>query len=415
MLDTSRVVLVRVIGQQLPDRAPSARVYRQQISVPLEYTVCFTRHLFRPDNPALVEAISAREPARRHRLFAVIDSGVAESWPGLGEQIADYCRAHCARLELLEPPTVVPGGEQVKQSTAVVEALVADLQRLGVDRQSFVLAIGGGAVLDAVGFAAAVTHRGVRLVRVPTTVLAQNDSGVGVKNGINARGAKNFLGTFAPPFAVLNDAEFLRTLDPRDLRAGMAEAVKVALIRDPEFFAWLEAQRSALAAFAPEPLERSIQRGAELHMQHIASAGDPFELGSARPLDFGHWAAHKLEALCDHAVRHGEAVAIGMALDSRYSVECGLLSEAELERICGLLEGLGFSLWHDALLALDAQEKPALLAGLREFREHLGGELTVTLLRGIGCGVEVNDIEPALVLRALAWLKARHEARALAG
>jgi 3-dehydroquinate synthase len=399
----------------LEDRAHCAQVVRQRISVPLEYSVYFTRHLFRPDNPVFVEAIAAREPARRHRLFVVVDAGVARAWPGLADEIARYCAAHADRLELLQAPKTVPGGEQVKQTPSLVEALQADLQRLGVDRQSFVVAIGGGALLDAVGFAAAVTHRGVRLVRVPTTVLAQNDSGVGVKNGINAGGAKNFLGTFAPPFAVINDAEFLRTLDPRDSRSGMAEAVKVALIRDPDFFTWLEAQRQPLAAFAPEPLEQSIRRAAELHMRHIATAGDPFELGSARPLDFGHWAAHKLEALCAHELRHGEAVAIGMALDCRYSVESGLLAEADLERICALLEALGFTLWHDALAALDSEEKPALLAGLREFREHLGGELTVTLLRGIGSGVEVNHVEPEVVLRSLAWLRARHDARAAAG
>jgi 3-dehydroquinate synthase len=398
----------------LEDRAACTEVYRQRISVPLEYLVYFTRDVFSAANPTLVDAVSAREPGRRHRLFAVIDDGVARAWPDLARDIAAYCRVHAARLELLALPRVVQGGEQVKQSPAVVEALQSDLHRLGVDRQSFVLAIGGGAMLDAVGFAAAVTHRGVRLVRVPTTVLGQNDSGVGVKNGINAFDAKNFLGTFAPPFAVINDAAFLRTLEPRDLRAGMAEAIKVALIRDPEFFAWLEGARGELAGFAEPQLEHSIRRCAELHLRHIASAGDPFELGSARPLDFGHWAAHKLEALSAHEVRHGEAVAIGIALDSRYSFETGLLPESDLARICTLLERLGFTLWHDALGLLDADEKPAVLAGLREFREHLGGELTVTLLRGIGAGVEVNRIEPETVVRSLAWLEARHRVRVAA-
>jgi len=387
-------------------------VYRQRITVPLEYLVCFTRQVFRPDNPTLVETIAEREPARRHRLLVAIDDGVAQAWPALSDDVERYCKAHARRLELLQRPTIVPGGERVKQSTAVIDALQADMHRLGVDRQSFVVAIGGGAMLDAVGFAAAVTHRGVRLVRLPTTVLSQNDSGVGVKNGINAFGAKNFLGTFAPPFAVINDSDFLRTLSPRDLRAGMAEAVKVALIRDPAFFDWLEAHCVELSAFAEPRMAHLIRVAAEIHMRHIATAGDPFELGSARPLDFGHWAAHKLESLSAHEVRHGEAVAIGMALDSRYSCETGLLRESELERICGLLEGLGFTLWHDALEAFDHDEKPMLLAGLREFREHLGGELTVTLLRAIGRGVEVHRIDPETVVRSLAWLKARFTARA---
>ena len=193
-----------------------------------------------------------------------------------------------------------------------------------IDRHSYVIAIGGGAVLDAVGLVAATTHRGVRLIRVPTTVLAQDDSGVGVKNGVNLCGVKNFVGTFAPPFAVLNDLDLLTRLSERDKIAGMAEAVKVALIRDGDFFAWLERNADELVTFERPALAQMIRRCAELHMRQIAHGGDPFETGSARPLDYGHWSAHKLESLTHHHVRHGEAVAIGIALDARYSVLAGL-------------------------------------------------------------------------------------------
>jgi len=399
----------------LDRRSTCGPVYRQRVQVAFEYPVCFTRELLRADNRSLVDCVTRLEPGRRHRLFAVIDDGVANAWPGLGEQLASYCSAHAAQLQLIAPPRVVPGGEQSKQSPELIASLHADLQRHGVDRQSFVLAIGGGAVLDAVGYAAATTHRGVRLIRVPTTVLGQNDSGVGVKNGINAFGAKNFLGTFAPPFAVINDSEFLRTLPARDARAGMAEAVKVALIRDPAFFDWLEQHVSELAAFEPVPLARLVRVAAEAHLGHISGGGDPFEQGSARPLDFGHWAAHKLESLTDHALRHGEAVAIGMALDSCYSARSGLLEPAALERICALLEGLGFTLWDDALSWLGEDESPRVLDGLREFREHLGGELTVTLLAGIGRGQEVHEIDANAVCQALGWLEQRHRARTNAG
>jgi 3-dehydroquinate synthase len=386
-------------------------VYRQRVQVAFEYPVCFTRELLRPENRSLVECVTRLEPGRRHRLLAVIDDGVANAWPDLPGQLARYCDAHASQLQLITAPRIVAGGEQAKQSPELIESLHADLQRHGVDRQSFVVAIGGGAVLDAVGYAAATTHRGVRLIRVPTTVLGQNDSGVGVKNGINAFGSKNFLGTFAPPFAVINDSEFLRTLPPRDARAGMAEAVKVALIRDPSFFDWLEQHVAQLAAFEPGPLAKLVRVAAEIHLAHIASAGDPFEQGSARPLDFGHWAAHKLESLTDHALRHGEAVAIGMALDSCYSARAGLLDPAALERICALLEGLGFALWDDALAVLGADESPRVLDGLREFREHLGGELTVTLLAGIGRGQEVHEIDTTAVCQALGWLEQRHRTR----
>jgi 3-dehydroquinate synthase len=270
-----------------------------------------------------------------------------------------------------------------------------------------VIAIGGGAVLDAVGLVAAVTHRGVRLIRVPTTVLAQDDSGVGVKNGVNLYGVKNFCGTFAPPFAVLNDMDLLTPLSERDKIAGMAEAVKVALIRDGGFFAWLERNADDLVTFERPALAQMIRRCAELHMHQIARGGDPFETGSARPLDYGHWSAHKLESMTKHHVRHGEAVAIGVALDARYSVLAGLLAEGQEARICALLEHLGFRLWHPALEATRPDGSLAVFEGLREFREHLGGELTVTLLEDIGSGTEVHAIDETRMLAAITWLKER--------
>jgi 3-dehydroquinate synthase len=270
-----------------------------------------------------------------------------------------------------------------------------------------VIAVGGGAVLDAVGLVAATTHRGVRLIRVPTTVLAQDDSGVGVKNGVNLHGVKNFVGAFAPPFAVLNDLDLLHLLSPRDKVAGMAEAVKVALIRDGEFFTWLERHADHLVTFERGALAQIVRRCAELHMRQIAHGGDPFETGSARPLDFGHWSAHKLESLTRHHLRHGEAVAIGIALDSRYSALAGLLRRGEEGRICALLEHLGFRLWHPALDSRRADGRLEVFEGLREFREHLGGELTVTLLEGIGRGVEVHAIDEAMMQDALTWLGER--------
>ena len=269
-----------------------------------------------------------------------------------------------------------------------------------LDRHAMVLCIGGGAVQDAVGYAAATAHRGLRVLRMPTTVLSQNDGGVGVKNGINAFEAKNFLGTFAPPWAVLNDARFLSTLEARDLRAGMAEAVKVALIRDADFFNWIEGNAKSLAAFEPVTLSELIRRCAHRHLEHIAGGGDPFETGTARPLDYGHWAAHRLEVLSCHDLRHGEAVAIGMALDARYATQIGQLSEPDLTRICVLLESLGLSLWHPAL-------GPDVLRGLQDFREHLGGELTIPLLTEIGAYRDAHEMDEDNILEAIAWLESR--------
>jgi 3-dehydroquinate synthase len=338
-------------------------------------------------------------------MHLVVERAVAAAWPDLAAAARAYADRHADRLELVAAPDVVEGGEAAKSDPSGLGRLQARLHALRLDRQAVVCLVGGGALLDVAGYAAATVHRGLRVVRLPTTVLAQADSGVGVKNGINAFGVKNFLGTFAPPFAVLNDARFLETLPRRDTIAGMAEAVKVGLIRDGEFFGWIEARAGDLAACRPGPLAELIRRSAQLHLDHIAGAGDPFELGSARPLDFGHWAAHKLESLSGNRLRHGEAVAVGIALDTTYSAHAGLLPPADVGRVLALLERLGFRLWDEALEA--GGERPAVLDGLAEFREHLGGELTITLLAGIGRGVEVHDVREDLVLAALRALRRR--------
>jgi 3-dehydroquinate synthase len=379
-----------------------------KFSVPFRYAVHFTERVFNPDNRTFVDAVRRLEPGRRHRLFTVIDDGVARAHPELIRSLRDYAVAHAESLSLADEPLVVPGGERSKNDPALVGRLHERMAQLGIDRQSFCVVIGGGAVQDMAGFAAATCHRGVRLVRLPTTVLGQNDSGVGVKNGINAFGLKNFVGSFAVPFAVINDFDFLRTLSRRDRVAGMAEAVKVALIRDARFFEWLCEHTSELERLEPAATAVMIRQCARLHVEHIASGGDPFELGSSRPLDYGHWAAHKLESLTEHRLRHGEAVGIGLALDTRYAVEAGLLDAAMGETIARLLADLGFRLYDPALELLDAKGQLRLLEGLAEFREHLGGELTISLLRAPGKPVDVHEMDPARVARCIHWLTGRY-------
>ena len=372
--------------------------------------MAFTRGLFDPANPLLADMLALRERDKRHRALVYLDDGLARARPGCAAGIEAYAAAHSRRIELAAPVETVAGGEKIKTELSWIEGIQDRIHGLGIDRHSFVIAIGGGAVLDAVGLATATAHRGVRHVRVPSTVLAQNDSGVGVKNAVNLKGYKNFVGSFAPPWAVLNDFDLLDALPRRERIAGLAEAVKVALIRDRDFFEWIAANADRLVAFEPAAEEHMIRRCAELHMRQIAHGGDPFEMGSARPLDFGHWSAHRLEALTHNHVRHGEAVAIGIALDSRYSVLAGLLPAGEDERIAALLEHLGFRIWHPALARLDANGRPAILRGLAEFREHLGGELTVTLLTAVGAGHEVHQIDTDLMLEAAEWLRAREGA-----
>jgi 3-dehydroquinate synthase len=378
-----------------------------RFQVPFEYPVYFSEAVFAATNPTLVEALSRREPTRRHRVFVIVDGGLDAAVPRFIASIRAYFDAHSARLEMVCEPLVIAGGEACKNDAQLVPSLLQRFAELKLDRQSFCLIIGGGAVLDAAGFAAATAHRGIRVVRVPSTVLGQNDAGIGVKNGVNAFGAKNFIGSFAPPFAVINDPTLLESLSRRDRIAGIAEAVKVALIRDAAFFDWLCEHGPELSRFESAATGTMIRRAAALHLQQISGGGDPFEAGSARPLDFGHWAAHKLEGLSDYQLRHGEAVAIGIALDSRYSFEVGLLPSAKFERIIDLLTQLGFQLFHPALEAVDADGELSVLNGLQEFREHLGGELSITLLSDLGQGVDVHEMSTPVVRSSLAWLGTR--------
>ncbi|MCY7352554.1 MAG: 3-dehydroquinate synthase [Cytophagaceae bacterium] len=364
-------------------------VIQQVFGVPFAYRVFFTENLFDTGNPTVLTFLnSAGEPGFQKKILFLIDSGVADTHPYLFKAIPAYL-AQLPDLTLVAEPMVLPGGEGVKNDPAYVEQVLDAVDTHGIDRHSFVVAIGGGAFLDMVGYASAIAHRGVKHIRIPTTVLAQNDSGVGVKNGVNYRGKKNFLGTFAPPVAVFNDAAFLPTLDDRDWRSGIAEALKVALIKDKSFFEWLETAAEALVQRDAAAMQRLIFRCAQLHMEHIAS-GDPFETGSARPLDFGHWAAHKLEYLTNFELRHGEAVAIGIALDTVYSHLAGLIGEEDVQRVLNVFQRVGFELYHPALAEND---KRNLWNGLNEFREHLGGQLTITVLEALGKGLEVHEID----------------------
>ncbi len=371
----------------------------QEFSVPFKYTVHFTENVFDIKNPLFAEVLSRYKAAKA---FFVIDQWVVDLHPDLFSKILDYAAAHKDEFTLCAEPLIVPGGEGVKNQIRYVEQILEASNNFGIDRHSFIVAIGGGAVLDMAGFATAIAHRGIRHIRIPTTVLAQNDSGIGVKNSVNAFGKKNFLGTFAPPYAVINDNSFLLTLDERDWRSGISEAIKVALIKDAAFFEWIEANAKDLAARKMAPMEELIYRCAEMHLQHIGG-GDPFESGSSRPLDFGHWAAHKLEQLTNYDLRHGEAVAIGIALDSTYSYLKGMLAREDLHRIINLFKTLGFEIHIPELSGEN------LTKGLEEFREHLGGQLTIMLLNQIGKGVEVHEMEKKLIFEAQGKLKAFQE------
>lgn len=375
-----------------------------QITVPFSYRLRFTDDAFDPKNHTLRSLVASGEGAARTLVF--IDDGVSAAWPTLLKDIRRYVSFNSETIDLIGEPQVLPGGEKAKNSREVVETVLSAIDAGALCRHSFVIAIGGGALLDAVGFAAATAHRGVRLIRLPTTTLAQADAGVGLKNGINAMGKKNFLGSFAPPWAVVNDQRFLSTLSERDWKSGFAEAIKVALLKDAGFFAEIESVAGSLADRDERFAFRILRRAAELHIDHIVRGGDPFEMLSSRPLDFGHWSAHKLEEMSGFRIRHGEAVAIGVALDTIISMVEQRLSSTEAHRILSCIHSMGLSLYHMLLGNTDA-----LYEGMEQFRQHLGGRLAITLLEGIGQPVEVHTVSLDVIRKAVRYLASYMPAR----
>jgi 3-dehydroquinate synthase len=375
---------------------------QQSFSVRFEYKVFFTTGLFELDNTGFNDFLQANSTsASVKKILFVVDKDVLKAKPELAENIARYF-AKYKGAQLIPEIILMPGGEVVKNDESHFSNLLDIIHKYAIDRHSYVAAIGGGSLLDMVGYAAAVSHRGVKHIRIPTTVLSQNDSGVGVKNSINYFGKKNFMGTFAPPVAVFNDNQFLLTLTDRDYRSGIAEAIKVSLIKDATFFEWLESNVAKLVARDMATMKYLIKRCAELHLNHIAGV-DPFEKGSSRPLDFGHWSAHKLEQLTNFKVLHGEAVAMGIALDTVYSNLSGRLSADDTHRIISLLKKVGFEITHSLMEVTD--DNSPILTGLQEFREHLGGDLTIMLLSAIGEGLEVHEMDGNLLKKAGETLK----------
>ena len=378
------------------------------ITLRYEHRLVFTRDVFAPGNEALAGVLTPREPGGKARVLVFWDGGLERAFPGFAARMRDWFAARADRLSLAGEPVALPGGEVVKNDFRHLESVWAAINAAKLCRHSFVIVVGGGAVLDMVGFGAATAHRGIPLVRLPTTSLSQGDGGLGVKNGVNHFSKKNWLGSFVVPHAVVNDLTFLHGLPPRDRRAGLIEALKVSLVRDAAFFEFIAARVPALAAFEPESYEAVIRESARQHMEHIAAGGDPFERGSARPLDFGHWAAHKLEQLSEFRVSHGEAVAVGMAIDLIYARRIGLLPEPVAERILGIIQGLGFELFAPIREIRGPSGRQDMLDGLEEFREHLGGRLSIPMIRAPGDRLEVHEMDGPVVKAAFDELRARY-------
>ncbi len=347
----------------------------------------FTRNCFEEDWDQVLPLLATDTNKARVQFW--VDRGVVEANPELKENLERRLLGSQDRLELTSPIHYLEGGEQIKNSAEQIETIFQAIDQDGLDRRSYLCVVGGGALLDAVGYAAGIAHRGIRLIRFPTTTLAQGDSGVGVKNAINAFGKKNWKGTFAVPWGVVNDQSLIAKLPQRDFVAGFSESVKVSLLKSPAAFRFLCDHAKDIANRNWDSVMAAIRSSVLMHLHHITHGGDPFEMQEARPLDYGHWSAHKLEHLTAFRLRHGEAVAIGVAIDTVYSHLVHGLERSDMLATLKVLTDLELPIFDPEV------GTEAIFDGLEEFRQHLGGRLTVTMLRSVGNGINVHEIDRA--------------------
>jgi 3-dehydroquinate synthase len=288
----------------------------------------------------------------------------------------------------------MPDGEEYKNSTTLNQLYDA-LLAAGVDRGSFVVALGGGVVGDVAGYVAATWMRGIPFVQVPTTLLAQVDSSVGGKTGIDHPKGKNLIGAFHQPSLVLIDIATLATLDQRQFRAGLAEVIKYGVIIDLPFFEFIEANCAAILAKDPDVLIKIILRSCQLKAQVVEQ--DEKEAGLRAILNYGHTLGHAFESLSGYrGLVHGEAVAIGMVLAARISLAAGLCSREEFARVCALVARCGLS------VEIPHYDRQQLIAAVAADKKSKGGTVTFICNQGIGMyAMSHHTPEELLILSGL--------------
>jgi len=380
------------------DRATQSGRVDAPFAVSFQHRLRYTDDLLGKDRDVLIDVL---EPSGNQvaRVQIWVDQYVALARPDLIPALERFSRSCPERFQSAGEIQVITGGEAVKNDPAYLERILKAINDADLDRRSYLIVVGGGAVLDVVGFAAAIAHRGIRLVRLPTTTLAQADSGVGVKTAINYFGKKNWLGAFATPWAVINDTALLGSLPDREFLCGFSEAVKVSLLKSPGVFSQICRDASKIRRRDMQAALPIIRASVEFHLAHITQGGDPFEAREARPLDFGHWSAHKLEPMSGFTIRHGEAVAIGVAIDVVYSSLAMGLPTEDADRVLRCLSTMGFELDHPLL-----RDTSILFEGLEEFRQHLGGRLTITMLRAVGDPVDIHEVDDAKMIQAIEFV-----------
>ena len=320
---------------------------------------------------------------RRPRVAVVTDETVA------GLHLDELLRA-LAAAEIQAESFVVPAGEATKDFDHL-SALTERLLSAKVERSTTLIALGGGVVGDLTGFAAAITLRGLDFVQIPTTLLAQVDSSVGGKTGINTAQGKNLVGAFHQPRLVLADTGILDSLPRRHMLAGYAEIAKVGLIDDPAFFGWLEGHAAAIVEGEPEPLRRAVVEACAAKVRVVAS--DEREAGRRALLNLGHTFGHALEAEVGYGdeLLHGEAVAIGMVLAFELSARLGHCPAAEAARVRRHIAAAGLPTGLDALPGR-SWNTGALLEHMRRDKKVRDGHITFVLARGIGQAFLTDEV-----------------------
>ena len=323
---------------------------------------------------------------RTSAMMIITDANVAEI---AGGRMLELIRSNGFKVEL----AAFPGGEDHK-NLATIGALTERMAEIGLDRHSTVIALGGGIPGDVAGFAASVYMRGIRYIQVPTTLLAQVDSSVGGKTGVNLPQGKNLVGTFHQPSLVFIDVSFIKTLPEREYLTGLAEVIKYGIIWDSSFFGFLEQNQTAIGSRDPECLQQMVHRCCAIKADIVAQ--DETEGGIRALLNLGHTFGHALEALTGYRrYNHGEAVAIGIVLGARLAAESGRLSPGDHDRIKSLIFSLGLPTTYERLASDD------IITQMRRDKKSVGGRLQLVLPTRIGSSQLFNDISEHQIAQVL--------------
>jgi len=338
--------------------------------------------------PGLLTELPARlrEIGIAQRLFIVTDSNVEDL---IGIDLLNILEDADFEATLIS----FPAGEESKHMETVI-GLARRLVQLGADRRSLILALGGGVTGDIAGFLASIYMRGIPFIQLPTTLLAQVDSSVGGKTGVDLPEGKNLIGTFAQPLAVFADIGVLASLPGSEVRNGLAEIVKYGMIADPELFKFLEEKWWDVVNLEPETTSFLVRRSCEIKADVVSR--DEREGGLRRILNFGHTIGHAVEAVSGYSIPHGEAVAIGMVAVSKISVARGLMAQEDLARLKGVLEQ--FRLPVEIPGSMDRQ---SIMEHMKRDKKVQDGRIHFVLTRGIGVALVVGDVSKEELERAM--------------